>query len=204
MEKTISSAILTKGISKEGFTNLLNDIEYAVIDEGIDIITEESDKIINIVREKKPGEETEEWIKKFQEQIAVLDKVIEENIDKIEMLFERIFKDWEEYEKTNINVIDLENTEEVGDVSNIDNELTDKELQEEVKAEEIEPAIDEEDNSTKEVEEVSQKEEKSEEEEKSEDVELDTDDNNNSSEEVNDNPDVEDNDEVKTEGEKDE
>ena len=198
MEKTISSAILTKGISKEGFTNLLNDIEYAVIDEGIDIITEESDKIINIVREKKPGEETEEWIKKFQEQIAVLDKVIEENIDKIEMLFERIFKDWEEYEKTNINVIDLENTEEVGDVSNIDNELTDKELQEEVKVEEIEPAIDEEDNSTKEVEEVSQ------EEEKSEEVELDTDDNNNSSEEVNDNPDVEDNDEVKTEGEKDE
>ena len=198
MEKTIPSAILTKGISKEGFTNLLNDIEYAVIDEGIDIITEESDKIINIVREKKPGEETEEWIKKFQGQIAVLDKVIEENIDKIEMLFERIFKDWEEYEKTNINVIDLENTEEVGDVSNIDNELTDKELQEEVKVEEIEPAIDEEDNSTKEVEEVSQ------EEEKSEEVELDTDDNNNSSEEVNDNPDVEDNDEVKTEGEKDE
>ena len=95
MEKTIPSAILTKGISKEGFTNLLNDIEYAVIDEGIDIITEES------VREKKPGEETEEWIKKFQGQIAVLDKVIEENIDKIEMLFERIFKDWEEYEKTN-------------------------------------------------------------------------------------------------------
>ena len=47
MEKTISSAILTKGISKEGFTNLVNDIEYAVIDEGIDIITEESDKIIN-------------------------------------------------------------------------------------------------------------------------------------------------------------
>lgn len=112
MEKTIPSAILTKGISKEGLTNLLNDIEYAVIDEGLDVITEDSENIINVIREKKPGEESEEWIKKFQAQIAVLDKVVEDNIDKIEMLFERIFKDWEEYEKTNINVIDLEKTDE--------------------------------------------------------------------------------------------
>lgn len=150
MEKAIPSAILTKGISKEGLTNLLNDIEYAVIDEGLDVITEESDKIISVIRENKPGEETEEWIKKFQDQIAVLDKVVEENIDKIEMLFERIFKDWEEYEKTNINVIDLENNEEVSDNSQEDKEL-DEEQQEEAQTEEVELSTNETDNSSEEV-----------------------------------------------------
>jgi len=108
MENAIPSAILTKGISQEGLTNLLNGIEYAVIDEGIDVIMEEADKVISVLREKKPGDQTEAWVKKFQDQIAVLKKISDENMDKIEMLFERIFKDWEEYQKTHIAVIDLE------------------------------------------------------------------------------------------------
>lgn len=113
MEKFISGAILTKGISKDGLTNLLNGIEYAVIDEGLDVITEEADNIIEVLRKNKPGEETEEWIKKFKNQIDALDKIIEINIGKIEIIFERIFKDWEEYQATNINVINLEENQEV-------------------------------------------------------------------------------------------
>lgn len=113
MEKFISGAILTKGISKDGLTNLLNGIEYAVIDEGLDVITEEADNIIEVLRKNKPGEETEEWIKKFKNQIDALDKIIEINIGKIEIIFERIFKDWEEYQSTNINVINLEENQEV-------------------------------------------------------------------------------------------
>lgn len=113
MEKFISGAILTKGISKDGLTNLLNGIEYAVIDEGLDVITEEADNIIEVLRKNKPGEETEEWIKKFKNQIDALDKIIEINIGKIEIIFERIFKDWEEYQASNINVINLEENQEV-------------------------------------------------------------------------------------------
>ena len=113
MEKFISGAILTKGISKDGLTNLLNGIEYAVIDEGLDVITEEADNIIEVLRKNKPGEETEEWIKKFKNQIDALDKIIEINIGKIEIIFERIFKDWEEYQAANINVINLEENQEV-------------------------------------------------------------------------------------------
>lgn len=124
MERTIPSAILIKGISKEGLTNLLNDIEYAAIDEGIDIVNADAEKIIAIVREKKPGEETEEWVKRFKAQIAVLEKVTDRNISKIENLFERIFKDWEEYEKTNISVIDLE---EVAQDENNDEVVSEKE-----------------------------------------------------------------------------
>lgn len=131
MEKFISGAILTKGISKDGLTNLLNGIEYAVIDEGLDVITEEVDNIIEVLRKNKPGEETEEWIKKFKNQVDALDKIIEINIGKIEIIFERIFKDWDEYQETNINVINLEENQEEEEVNNEDKSESVEETNEE-------------------------------------------------------------------------
>jgi len=111
--KSIPSSILANGISKEGFIMLLNDIKIAVISEGIDNLNQ-YDSILEVLRKNEPGNNTEEWITRFEKQISESNSIIKDNYNKIEKIFNKIFEDWEEYKKNNdISQVDM--NENVGD-----------------------------------------------------------------------------------------
>ena len=86
----ISSVALTNGISEEGFIKLLNDIKSA-IDSGKNALNN-NEQLLSEVN-------NDEWTKKFQEQVANSNNVIDENLKNIEELFSQIFSDWKEYQK---------------------------------------------------------------------------------------------------------
>lgn len=109
-KNNVSKKALANGISEEGFTQLLGDIQSAT-KESIDLLNS-NDEFINELRNNVPGENTEEWIEKFKTQVAESNNVINENLTNIEELFKRIFDDWKDYQKENVKEIDKGDTNE--------------------------------------------------------------------------------------------
>jgi hypothetical protein len=58
----------------------------------------------------------EEWKERFVNQVEESSKIIKDEYDKIEELFNRIFKDWEVYQQEHVSVLDDVMEEETQDV----------------------------------------------------------------------------------------
>jgi len=98
--RNIPSYVLAKGISKDGFVKLLGDIKTAVIVDGLEKIND-YDKMLDEV--KKMDTQDDDWVSKFEKQVIESNEVINSNYKKIESLFERIFDDWEIYQKEHLD-----------------------------------------------------------------------------------------------------
>lgn len=112
----IPSSILVKGVSHDDFNKLLNELKTIIIEDGVDKINN-YDKVIK-------NNPNEEWKESFIGQVEESSKIIKEEYDKIENLFNRIFSDWEKYQQEHVtvleDVVDEEDTqdieEETGDI----------------------------------------------------------------------------------------
>lgn len=96
--KNIPAYVLARGVSKKGFEQFLADIKNATIEEGLNKINEYQE-MINAVKAK--DEDTDQWVSDFMMQLEESNRVIKENVSKIEALFETIFVDWEKYKEEN-------------------------------------------------------------------------------------------------------
>lgn len=96
--KNIPAYVLARGVSKKGFEQLLADIKNATIEEGLNKINEYQEMIDAV---KAKDEDTDQWVSDFMMQLEESNKVIKENVSKIEALFETIFVDWEKYKEEN-------------------------------------------------------------------------------------------------------
>ena len=96
--KNIPAYVLARGVSKKGFEQLLADIKNATIEEGLNKINEYQEMIDAV---KAKDEDTDQWVSDFMMQLEESNRVIKENVSKIEALFETIFVDWEKYKEEN-------------------------------------------------------------------------------------------------------
>lgn len=96
--KNIPAYVLARGVSKKGFEQLLADIKNAAIEEGLNKINEYQEMIDAV---KAKDGDTDQWVSDFMMQLEESNKVINENVSKIEALFETIFVDWEKYKEEN-------------------------------------------------------------------------------------------------------
>lgn len=103
--KNIPAYVLARGLSKKGFEQLLADIKNATIEEGLNKINEYQEMIDAV---KAKDEDTDQWVSDFMMQIEESNRVIKENVSKIEALFETIFVDWEKYKEENGIVEEVE------------------------------------------------------------------------------------------------
>lgn len=95
----IPNYVLANGISKDGFEKLLSDIKNAVMINKLDDYSE----MLEFVKTK--DEDDQSWSSDFEKQFLESKGIINDNLLKIEKLFNRIFKDWEIYKEEN-NVLD--------------------------------------------------------------------------------------------------
>lgn len=103
--KNIPAYVLARGVSKKGFEQLLADIKNATIEEGLNKINEYQEMIDAV---KAKDENTYQWVSDFMMQLEESNRVIKENVSKIEALFETIFVDWEKYKEENGIVEEVE------------------------------------------------------------------------------------------------
>ena len=96
--KNIPAYVLARGVSKKGFERLLADIKNAAVEDGLNKINEYQEMIDTVNAKDK---DTDQWVSDFMMQLEESNKVINENVLKIEALFETIFKDWEKYKEEN-------------------------------------------------------------------------------------------------------
>ena len=96
--KNIPTYVLARGVSKKGFEQLLANIKKATIEEGLNKINEYQEMIDAV---KAKDEDTDQWVSDFMMQLEESNRVIKENVSKIEALFETIFVDWEKYKEEN-------------------------------------------------------------------------------------------------------
>ncbi len=150
--KNIPAYVLARGVSKKGFEQLLADIKNAAIEEGLNKINEYQEMIDAV---KAKDGDTDQWVSDFMMQLEESNKVINENVSKIETLFETIFVDWEKYKEEN---------------GIVEEEITVEEPKEEVVEEKVESKEEPKDDKTLEKTEV-KIEEKQEDKEKKEVVE---------------------------------
>lgn len=131
--KNIPSYVLAKGISKEGFEQLLEDIRNAAIEEGVKEFSNYSE-MIESIKAKDNSEGTNQWISDFEAQLNESTKIINDNMAKIEDLFNRIFNDWEIYKKEH-GIMDEIKDESSLEVTPSENVEVVEEAKEEVKLE---------------------------------------------------------------------
>lgn len=124
--KNIPAYVLARGVSKKGFEQLLADIKNATIEEGLNKINEYQEMIDAV---KAKDENTDQWVSDFMMQLEESNRVIKENVSKIEALFETIFVDWEKYKEENGIV------EEVEEETSVE-EKTEEVVEEKVESEE--------------------------------------------------------------------
>lgn len=103
--KNIPAYVLARGVSKKGFEQLLANIKNATIEEGLNKINEYQEMIDAV---KAKDENTDQWVSDFMMQLEESNRVIKENVSKIEALFETIFVDWEKYKEENGIVEEVE------------------------------------------------------------------------------------------------
>jgi hypothetical protein len=133
--KNIPNYVLAKGISRDGFEQLLQDIRNAVMEEGVNEFSNYSE-LLNFIKEKD-GADSEKWISEFEGQLTESVTIINENMAKIEGLFARIFADWEVYKEEH-NIVEEKKEEEPVVEQNVSNEgSTDDSVKVEVPAEEV-------------------------------------------------------------------
>lgn len=101
----ISSTVLAKGISKDDFVKILGDIK-GVVEEG-SIALNNYNLVADELRGNGSTPDVDEWINNFIRQVDDSNNIVNDEFKKIEDMFNRIFKDWDEYQKINIS-----NTEE--------------------------------------------------------------------------------------------
>lgn len=94
----IPSSILVKGVSHDDFNKLFNELKSVIVEDGISKITN-YDRVIK-------GSSDEEWKERFINQVDDSSKIIQEEYEKIEELFNRIFKDWDEYQQEHVSVLE--------------------------------------------------------------------------------------------------
>ena len=107
--KNIPNYVLAKGISRDGFEQLLQDIRNAVMEEGVNEFSNYSE-LLNFIKEKD-GADSEKWVSEFEGQLTESVTIINENMAKIEGLFARIFADWEVYKEEH-NIVEEKKEEE--------------------------------------------------------------------------------------------
>ncbi len=98
----IPSSILVKGVSYDDFNKLFKELNKSIVDEGLNKI-KNYDKVIATVNKSNPDEE---WKERLVNQVEESSKIIQDEYDKIEELFNRIFKDWEEYQEEHASVLE--------------------------------------------------------------------------------------------------
>ena len=103
--KNIPAYVLARGVSKKGFEQLVADMKNPTIEEGLNKINEYQEMIDAV---KAKDEDTDQWVSDFMMQLEESNRVIKENVSKIEALFETIFVDWEKYKEENGIVEELE------------------------------------------------------------------------------------------------
>ena len=94
----IPSSILVKGVSHDDFNKLFNELKSIIVEDGISKITN-YDRVIK-------GSSDEEWKERFINQVDDSSKIIQDEYEKIEELFNRIFKDWDEYQQEHVSVLE--------------------------------------------------------------------------------------------------
>lgn len=94
----IPSSILVKGVSHDDFSKLLNELKTIILEDGVDKINN-YDKVVK-------NNPDEEWKESFISQVDESSKIIKEEYDKIEELFNRIFNDWEKYQQEHVTVLE--------------------------------------------------------------------------------------------------
>jgi hypothetical protein len=142
--KNIPSYVLAKGISKEGFDVLLDNIKVAALEDGVNKFNK-YEEMIDEVKQKENGvisqEEIEQWVVDFEMQLKESSDIINDNINQIETLFNRIFEDWDKYKvehgivEENTDVIE-EQKEEVVEQEFVEESPTENET-EQVASEEV-------------------------------------------------------------------
>lgn len=100
----IPSEVLVKGVSHDDFVKLLNELKKIIITEGVADLNNYN----KLVEEVKNNDGNEEWTNRFVNQVNESTKVIEKEYDMIEKLFNRIFKDWDAYQKENVSTLETE------------------------------------------------------------------------------------------------
>lgn len=109
----IPSSILVKGVSYDDFNKLFKELNKSIVDDGINKI-KNYDKVIANVNKTNPDEE---WKERLVNQVEESSEIIQDEYNKIEELFNRIFKDWEKYQKEHESMLEdvEEPKEEKGD-----------------------------------------------------------------------------------------
>ena len=99
----IPNSILVKGISHDDFVKLISNIRdisnEAVKDLG---------KYQNVLDYVNKKSEDKEWSEKFVNQVNDSSKIIDEECKMMEEIFERIFNDWNEYQKDTVTVLETD------------------------------------------------------------------------------------------------
>ena len=142
--KNIPNYVLAKGISKDGFEQLRQDIRNAVMEEGVNEFSNYSE-LLNFIKEKDEAN-SEKWISDFEGQLNESITVINENMAKIEGLFSRIFADWEVYKEEH-NIVEETKEEEKVEENPVPEEQSTVEVTEAPEVEikvELEPVVTEE------------------------------------------------------------
>ena len=120
--KNIPTYVLARGVSKKGFEQLLANIKKATIEEGLNKINEYQEMIDAV---KAKDEDTDQWVSDFMMQLEESNRVIKENVSKIEALFETIFVDWEKYKEEN-GIVEEVAEEKINEKTEEDNKKSEK------------------------------------------------------------------------------
>lgn len=118
--KNIPDYVLKKGISKDDFVKICDELKRLLIDDVLVKLNDYNDMIDN-VRKLDSSPKTDRWISNFQLHVSLTDKVINNNVIKIEKIFNKIFEDWDIYLTSKDEVNEKENVDKTKD--DLDNSL---------------------------------------------------------------------------------
>lgn len=93
---------LMKGVSKEDFDKLLETLRSVMLEECINSLNN-YEELIEEIKRNSPNEKTEKWINDFKNQVANSTEIIKARFENIEVMFNRIFEDWEKYKVEHVN-----------------------------------------------------------------------------------------------------
>ena len=94
--KNIPDYVLKKGISKDDFVKIRDELKNMLLDDVLVKLNDYDDMIENI-RKLDSSPKTDRWISKFHLHATFTDRVINNNVIKIEKIFNKILEDWEVY-----------------------------------------------------------------------------------------------------------
>ena len=96
-DKNIPEYVLEKGISRDDFVKIRDELKNMLLEDVL-VKLNDYDAMLENIKKIDSSPNTDKWISNFDLHVGLTGKIINNNVIKIEKLFDKIFEDWEAYQ----------------------------------------------------------------------------------------------------------